>query len=175
MLNAKAIADYTGISDRTIRDWLNRRILPKTQDMSTAIQAILAYKDQQIEELRERRSGNNDELTEEKIRFTRAQADKLKLEIQEREGQLVNAREVVMTWSGYIFACRSRLLSLPSKLAYEIAGISEPALCQALMAEAVDEALAELGGEEFVERLRSVEGDDISIQAAAQVDDQPMG
>jgi phage terminase Nu1 subunit (DNA packaging protein) len=168
MLTATAIARHVGKPERTIRDWLNKGIIPRTPDLSVAVQAVFAHVEKQAEESNRRRGkADEQELLEEKIRLTRAQADKVRLENQEREGELIESRQVVLAWSGYLLACRSRLLSMPTKLAYDLSGVTEPALVERILAEVVDEALLELGGEDFVDRLATAEGDDISISTPA--------
>lgn len=167
-LTSRVIGEHCGIPERTIRDWQTKGIIPKTEDLSSVVQAVVAYYKEQVDEARVRRcSDDDDELYLEKVRLTRAQADKATLEVQVREGELVLARETVLAWSTYILSCRSRLLSLPTKLASELAGISVPTLIQRILQETVDEALIELGGEDFVERQGSTQTDDESICAAA--------
>jgi phage terminase Nu1 subunit (DNA packaging protein) len=162
------------VPERTIRDWQAKGIVPKTAELALAVQAVIAYYKRQIEKIAES-SGDDDALKAEKIRLTRAQADKVELELALRQGELVEARQTVLVWSNYILACRSRLLGLPSKFAYELSGITEPALIQQILEEAVDEVLQELGSGEFVERLGAAEADDNSICTAEETDDEPVG
>lgn len=168
-LTSRVIGEHCGIPERTIRDWQAKGIIPKTEDLSVMVQAVVAYYKEQVNEARSRRCDeDDDELYLEKVRLTRAQADKATLEVQVREGELVSARETVLAWSTYILSCRSRLLSLPTKLASELAGIDRPTLIQRILQEAVDEALIELGGEDFVDECQgSTQADDESICAAA--------
>lgn len=165
ILTSRAIGQHCGIPERTIRDWQAKGIVPKCTDYAVAAQAIVAHYKRQIEEIAES-SGDDDALTVEKIRLTRAQANKVELELSVRQGELVEARSTVMVWSKYILSCRSRLLGLPSKVAYELAGISNPVLIQQVLQEVVDEAIAELGNGDFIESLGASEADGDGISTA---------
>lgn len=166
-LSSSEIAKLTGLSDRTIRDWQIKNLIPKSDNLAIVISGIVAHLKKQVEEAKADQKG--DELYKEKIRLTQAQADKVKLEISEREGELVLAREVIMAWSAFIIGCRAKLLSLPSKLALQLAAISEASEIKGILEETIDEALLELGSEEFVNELESatVYGDGIQTTAEA--------
>lgn len=171
MLTSRAIGQHCGIPERTIRDWQAKGIVPKTADYALAVQAVIAYYKRQIEEIAEA-SGDDDMLKAEKIRLTRAQADKVELELSLRQGELVEAHSTVLVWSKYILSCRSRLLGLPAKVAYELAGITDPALIQQILQEVVDEAIAELGSEQFIECLGAAEEDGDGISASSQIESE---
>lgn len=164
LLTSRQIGQHCGIPERTIRDWQSKGIVPKCTDYAVAVQAIVTHYKRQIEEIAES-SGDEDALTAEKIRLTRAQANKVELELAVRQGELVEAHATVMAWSRYILSCRSRLLGLPSKVAYELAGISNPVLIQQILQAVVDEAIAELGSGEFIECLEAPEADGDGISA----------
>jgi phage terminase Nu1 subunit (DNA packaging protein) len=168
MLTSTQIASFTGISDRTIRDWQTKNIIPKTADMSVVMKAIVSYYKDKIE--KERQSSNEDELYREKCRLTQAQADKMKLEVAEKEGELISSNSVVMAWSSYIQACRSRLLSMPTKLSPRLAEISDSEKIKEMIEEIVDEALNELGSGDFVRSVESASKYSDSISSASSVD-----
>lgn len=168
MLSSKEIQALTGISDRTIRDWQSKGIIPKSESLQVVISAIVVHLKKQVEEAKNKET-KEDELYLEKVRLTRAQADKVELEIAEREGELVDGRETVLAWSSYILACRSRLLGMPTKLAHELAGVTVPTLVEQILKEAVDEALEELGD---VEGLGITSGDSESVQATTEAENQ---
>ncbi|MGL5805968.1 MAG: hypothetical protein ACRC11_11075 [Xenococcaceae cyanobacterium] len=168
MLTSREIGKFTGISERTIGSWIYKGIVPETADMAIAVTAIVKYYKSQLEEIKTRGSADEQELLAEKIRLTRAQADKVTLDIAEREQELVEAAKAAKVWGDYIGACRARLLSLPTKLAYELAGIAEPSLIEQTLKESVDEALIELADTEFVRRSQSPVSDRNDISPAAK-------
>lgn len=170
-VNSRQISDHVGIPDRTIRDWQTKGVLPKPcPDLVAAVQAILNHYKNELQTVRAEVSAKEgEELYQERVRLTRAQADERELAVAEQEGRLVDAQQVVHAWSNYILACRSRLLGMPTKLAYELAGISEPAIAEQILSEAIDEALYELGGEKFVDCLGPVATDGDGISTASEV------
>lgn len=143
-LTSRQIGDFAGVPERTIRDWQLKGIVPETEDMAVAVRAIVLHF-KASKDRRETEDHSEDQLYNEKVRLTQLQADKLFLDIQVREKELVNAVEVELAWSNYIMSCRSRLLGMPARLAYELAGLDNPNTVQQNLQMAVDEALIELG------------------------------
>jgi phage terminase Nu1 subunit (DNA packaging protein) len=80
-------------------------------------------------------------------RLHSAQAEKAELDLAVRRGELLEAEEVVKTWSDHIARARLRLRSIPHRVAAQIA-IKKSALEIArLLLDEIDEALTELAGE----------------------------
>lgn len=153
-LTSREIGTHCGIPERTIRDWQTKGIVPKTDDLSEVVRSVVAYYKQIAEEKLSRGSKDEDEeLYWEKVRLTRAQATEKELALSQLTGETVKASETVQVWSNYILACRARLLSLPSRHAQELAGISTAYQVQQILQSSVDEALQELGSEQFVDYI----------------------
>jgi phage terminase Nu1 subunit (DNA packaging protein) len=92
----------------------------------------------------------DDELTQEQVRLTKVRADKLELELRERERQLVPVDEVKRLWASVTLAAKARLLAIPAAVAPTAALLGEPAEVQELIERAIDDALSELSrGEVF--------------------------
>lgn len=142
-LTSRAIGQHCGIPERTIRDWQAKGIVPKTQEMAIAVQAIIAHYKQQIKEIAES-SGDDDMLKAEKIRLTRAQADKVELELSVRQGELVEVASAEREWSNLVAAFRARMLTLPPKAAAQVVGVEQITEIEALLRDFVYEALLEL-------------------------------
>lgn len=181
-LTSREIGTHCGIPERTIRDWQTKGIIPKTEHLSLAVQAVVAYYKQIAEEKLSRGSKDEDEeLYWEKVRLTRAQATEKELALSQLTGELVKASETVQVWSNYILACRARLLSLPSRHAQELAGITTPSLVQQILQSGVDEALQELGSEQFVDYIERgiclgvAEKDGDGVSSATTIDRIGMG
>jgi phage terminase Nu1 subunit (DNA packaging protein) len=168
MLKSGAIADFTGISDRTIRDWQTKGIIHQSARMDAIVQEIVQHYKAQLEEARKPK--DVDPLYFEKTRLTQAQADKIKLDIAEKEGELVNARGIVMAWSNYIQACKKRLLAIPTKLAPRLVNITEVEEAKELLESVIDEALIELGSEEFVRASATVDPDSDCFSSTTEID-----
>jgi hypothetical protein len=73
------------------------------------------------------------------------------LELARRLGEVVSIDTVVATVAAHISSARSRLLSLPSKLAPALAIEDRAAECQELLESAICEVLTELGSGSFGE------------------------
>jgi len=84
------------------------------------------------------------ELSVEKERLTRLQADRLELEIAATKRKLVARQDIERTWSKVILACRSKLLALPTALAVELADMTAEVEIELLLTRYIKEALTEL-------------------------------
>jgi len=82
-------------------------------------------------------------LTDERARLTKVQADIAILEYEKTTGQLLEKDEVISAWKAMIMACRSRLLSIPTKAAPLIEGLNKRE-SQHVLEKMVWEALNEL-------------------------------
>jgi phage terminase Nu1 subunit (DNA packaging protein) len=145
LLSSLAIQDHTGISERTIRQWIADGVIPQTDDMGMVVKSVITYyKGQTAEARRDRTKEGQDELYVQKVRLTEAQADKLDLENREREGELVEADSVRSAWLEMIAAARAKLLSIPTKVAPQVIAMSNAADAEQLVKLFVYEALEEL-------------------------------
>ncbi len=113
----------------------------------------------------------------------RAQRRKITLQTARLRGELVPKAQVAEVWSRLIGNCRSRLLSLPSKLAGSLRGQTEAAVIRDRIEAEIVEALAELSDqgnfETFMADLEAVpepdSASDDDVDASAAPDDQPVG
>ncbi|MCG9891105.1 MAG: hypothetical protein MH252_08520 [Thermosynechococcaceae cyanobacterium MS004] len=142
MFKSPEISKFTGVPERTIREWQKQGVIQESQDISEIVRAIIKF-------LRDKPTPKKqvafeDELYAEKIRLTQAQADKLELEIAEKAGELVAVDQVLQVWGQAIGVCRSRLLSIPPRLAVDLSSVTDPRQCQKLLYEAICEATDEL-------------------------------
>jgi phage terminase Nu1 subunit (DNA packaging protein) len=149
LLTSIEIEKHTGVSGRTIRQWITEGVIPQTDDMAVVVKCIITYyKGQMAEARRDRTKGNgdDDEFTYQyqKTRLTQAQADKVELENREREGELVEADEVRRTWLEMITAARAKLLSVPTKVAPQAIVMSNAGEAEQLIKTFICEALEEL-------------------------------
>jgi phage terminase Nu1 subunit (DNA packaging protein) len=68
----------------------------------------------------------------------------LRIELAEKQGEVVSVEASGEAWGGMIMACRSRLLAIPSKLGPVVASESDPNLCQEAIRVEIYAALTEL-------------------------------
>lgn len=139
-LTSVQIGEFCGISDRTIRDWQQKKIIPVSGDMSEIVRAIFLHQQSQSRS----KASEPTELNEAKVRLTNLQSDKLELELEVRRGSLLESVEIAEVWSKYVYACKSRLTGMPVKLAYELSGLNDSTVIKQVLERAVDEVLREL-------------------------------
>lgn len=92
-------------------------------------------------------SGELLNLDQQRARKESAMADKIERQNREADGELVNAREVDMMIAETDGIVRTNLLSLPAKLAGELAGTDDPREIQVAIDGAIRKALSELESE----------------------------
>lgn len=63
------------------------------------------------------RKGGNSELETEKLRLTREQADKIRIQNQISQGELVPASDVERRWTAVLTLVRAAVLAVPSRVA----------------------------------------------------------
>jgi len=138
-----------------VREWLKRRLLADVQVGS---------------------DGEVYNLDAERARLAKAQADKTELEVRELRGEMVRCDEVTETWSAMAGAMRSRMLSIPSKLAAKIADTARRVEFEDACRALVYEGLSELAADGLPERARARRDAHAGgTGAAAGADDQPVG
>lgn len=112
----------------------------------------------------------------ERARLTKAQADKTELEAKELRGEMVRADEVIEEWGRMLGAARSRLLSLPTKIAPLARAAAGDEVAARLIETEILEALAELSDDGIPERTRARRSRRASgAEAAAQADGESVG
>lgn len=129
---------------RTLRDWADKGFIskPNSQGRGNAWE----WTRQIFEHYRSRITEGEDQLRDAKIRSENARAQKMELQIQETEGELVRAADVVATWSSAFTVCKNRFMGLAVTLADDLAGITDKAIAKEIIQDAIQEILEELGG-----------------------------
>lgn len=148
------IAKLLDLSERHVRRLADDGILKKPEKNKgweiTNVTKYIAY-------LRERAFGKDISTTDlhnEKLRLTKAQADKATLEVNELEGELIPAQLVEDAWINYTANVRAKLLGLPSRIAHEVISIDDYQKALVLLKEQVHEALNELAEDGIPEKYR---------------------
>jgi len=90
-------------------------------------------------------SGKGLDLSQERARLAREQADRLELQNAERRRELVQVSDMEKNWARVgVVAIKSRALALPSKFAPELAGVSNYKEVKEILNGAIRELLQEL-------------------------------
>lgn len=120
--NAKisAVAKALDLTSRRIQQLVKDGILPTpvkgNYDLSACIRAYEKY----MHERQITKSSKHSDLTAEKLRLLRAQADKAEFEMQVLEGKYIAVNEIDQIWSGLVIAFRTKMLALPNNVARQL-------------------------------------------------------
>jgi phage terminase Nu1 subunit (DNA packaging protein) len=121
-ISQQVAAAILGVSDRRVRQILQEGGGP-TQAASGALDARefgLWLERRVLEQHGVTEDGEALDLSAERARLARAQADKTELELAELRGEHVRITDVTDAWSQHIAAVRAKLLALPSKAAPQV-------------------------------------------------------
>ncbi|WP_114858432.1 hypothetical protein [Azospirillum brasilense] len=146
------IATHLDLSDRSVRELLDKGVLPNARRGALNLdQCRLAY----IRHLREMAAGRGtgpsaDDLTTERARLAREQADHYALKNAALRLELLPRADITRAVSAAFQIVRDRLTSLPAQLAGPLARLSEPADVRVRLSDAVNGVLVELSEERVV-------------------------
>lgn len=160
-----ALANHLELSASLVRERIARGIWPKSGTLEQYRSAELKY-------LRGRAAGHLSEdgldLTAERARLAKEQADKLARENALARGEVVYASEIE-TWLTSLFsALMQRIRALAAKVAPEAHGSETIAECEAIIRRHVDEALEEIAQAKWI-------GPDVPESAPTAVDADRAG
>ncbi len=135
---------------------------------------------QYVEYLRLRAfGGGDDDAHVQRTRLLKQQADKLEMENSATRGETVAVDAASLVWAEVIGYAKSRLLSIPAKMAPIVAVEDSPAICKALIEEQVVEVLDELT--EDVARwseaasVDAAESGGDGMETTSEIDDERVG
>lgn len=117
-VGARQLGEVLGLNERTVRELVSRGIVAKNgRNRYDLFPSVLAY----VEHLRTVAAGRGGEaasydLTRERARLAKEQADERELKNAILRGELVEAEAVKREWSDILRGVRSRVLSVPSRV-----------------------------------------------------------
>lgn len=167
LISTAKLARILGKSSRTIQDLAQQGHITSIKsgtrysyDLNFAVQEYIRY----ICE-RDNKSTNSlvNQKMQEDIRFKKAKADMMELNLEELEGHLHNAEDVESMTTDLILTVRSALLAMPGKLGVEVAEISDKMECSEVIKKCVYDILEDLSRyeynpEEYKKRVRERQG-----------------
>lgn len=119
-----------------------------------------------------------DELKKKKLQ---AEAELAELEVEKEKGNLIPVKYIERQWANLVIACKSKLLSIPTKLAPIMATETDINVCKNMMEEQLNQALSELSKGDDIETIEpSQPASDVSdqdeqgVSTARAVDDQSV-
>ena len=135
-VTAKRLGEIFGITDKAIRDLVDRNILIKENDSFDLIANVKKYLDYQ--------RANNDNAV-----YKREQTEYLKLKRQEKAKELHNAEDIKRAISKMLIAFRQKLLIIPKRESRVLAEMSSRVSIEELLEKTITEALEELSEYDF--------------------------
>ena len=138
------IAKLFGVTERRVQQLAQEGILPKPEkNQYELVGCVREY----INYLQQRAFGKGvapQDSHLERARLLKAQADNAELDLAHKTGGLITVERVEVDWLGMINACKSKLLSIPTKAAYQISNLDDPHEIEKFLERLIHEALTEL-------------------------------
>lgn len=124
----KALADLFGLSTKRISQLTEEGVLERvgrgTYDLTKSVRAYITHLKTQTGASDDSKSLANEKIVEE-VRIKRAKAEKEELQLKVYKGELHKASDVEQLVSSMILRAKSKLDSIPSKLAPQLVNIDE--------------------------------------------------
>ena len=176
MYPVTTIAKLFGVSERRVQQYAQDGIIPKPvkgqYELVACVRGLINY-------LQQRAFGQGvapQDTHLERARLLKAQADMAEIELAERTGKLVTVERVETDWSEMVTACRAKMLSIPTKTAYQIAHLENPQEIEKFLKRIIYEALAEMAAHDSDEDISADDEDgDVGLDATAGADGEPVG
>lgn len=172
------IAKLFGLSERRVQQMAQEGIIPKPEkNQYELVGCVRSY----INYLQQRAFGKGvapQDTHVERARLLKAQADMAEIELAEKTRALVTVERVEADWLAMVSATRAKLLSIPTKSAYQIAALKEPQEIERFLKRTIYEALNELAVYEsdIDENLSADdEGGSECVDAPTGTDSKPVG
>ncbi|MDB2414197.1 hypothetical protein N9W34_00320 [Rickettsiales bacterium] len=171
------IAKLFGLSERRVQQLAREGVIPKPEkNQYELIGCVRSY----INYLQQRAFGQGvapQDTHLERARLLKAQADMAEIELAERTGELVTVERVEADWSQMVTACRAKMLSIPTKTAYQISNLKDTHEIEKFLKRTIFEALSELATYESEEEDISADDEDgdEGLDSAAGTDGEPVG
>lgn len=168
MISTAEVARIVGRSSRTIQDLAQQGYLTSIKkenrysfDIYTVVQEYIEYYSS-----KDKASASSElslDKIREEVRYKRAKADIMELNLAELEGRMHAAEDVEAMTTDLVLAIRSALLAMPDRLGVELVEISDKNECIAKIKDTVYEILEDLSRyeynpEEYRKRVRERQG-----------------
>lgn len=138
------IAKLFDLTERRVQQLAKEGVIPKAAsgkyELAPCIKGYIKY----LKEKAFGQDGTPNNITVERARLVKMQADNLEQEMKLRNKKLLDSDEVKKEWINMLSCCRSALLAIPNRLGYQVNSAPTPAESAALMKDAINEALDEL-------------------------------
>jgi phage terminase Nu1 subunit (DNA packaging protein) len=156
-MNQDTIGALVGLTSRRIRQLEKEGTGPQRLSDGSYDPVLVGkwIRERILSELGVANDGQAYDYEAERARLTKAQADKAEMERDELRGALVRVPSVESHWQGMVASMRARLLSLPSKVAAQVAGPDRLQEVQERVQTLVYEALEEISADGVPDEARA--------------------
>jgi phage terminase Nu1 subunit (DNA packaging protein) len=138
------ISKLLDLTPQRVNQLVREGIVPKAErgryELVPVVQAYIRY-------LRDRAVKGDvygDDYSAHRTRLVKVRADLLEIEQSQVEGRLIPSGDVEAAWVEVLANCRSKMLSIPTKVAPEVFAAESLVEVKGLLKTAVNEALSEL-------------------------------
>jgi len=147
MASQSEISAKLGINTATFKDFVARGVIEERERGQYTYEECSK---QYLAHLREIAAGRMTvdglDLSAERARLAKEQADAKEMENMVERGELLYIDDIIRDFEEQLINCKTKLLAAPTKIAAEIHAARDVAEVQSIMEEAVKEALSELVG-----------------------------
>lgn len=152
MATQAEIGKHLDLSDRSVRELLDKSVLPNARRGELDLDACrIAY----LRHLREIAAGralgpSGDDLTAERARLAREQADNYALKNAVMRLELLPRAEITRTVTAAFQIVRDRMTALPARLAGPLARLTDTTEVRGRLSDAINAVLVELSEERVI-------------------------
>ena len=147
MASQSEISAKLGINTATFKDFVARGVIEERERGQYTYEECSK---QYLAHLREIAAGRMTvdglDLSAERARLAKEQADAKEMENMVERGELLYIDDIIKDFEEQLINCKTKLLAAPTKIAAEIHAARDVAEVQSIMEEAVKDALSELVG-----------------------------
>ncbi len=181
---AKTISEILDLTHRRVRQLVVDGILPKNSERGRyeLIPTVRAYihwlRDRSLYGEAKAQKENVISLDEARRRKLTAEAELAELDLSKEQGKVVAIEETEISWTEVLGAVRSKILSLPTTMAAQVAVETDQKIVKELLTNAVEQALTELSAIEIrseTETIPSSHESDAKDGSTAKVNGEPVG
>lgn len=143
-VNVKTLATLLNVSERRVYQMANEGIVIQEDrgkyDLFASVQGYIRF----LQKDTVGQGGSEQEYRREKTGLAKAQRERAELELQATRGALVPKESVHKEGSELGVIVKSALMNIPSRLASELATISDPFEIHKMLSQEINEAMREL-------------------------------
>jgi len=147
MASQSEISAKLGINTATFKDFVARGVIEERERGQYTYEECSK---QYLAHLREIAAGRMTvdglDLSAERARLAKEQADAKEMENMVERGELLYIDDIIRDFEEQLINCKTKLLAAPTKVAAEVHAARDVAEVQSIMEEAVKDALSELVG-----------------------------